>query len=264
MQDHGPEPPQATPPRERLADAPAPEAPGKLPVPTHASPGDVSTVQKSRPSQTFQAPPDAPLASIQRQLNPQAVDEGASIGARLADPAFILTELGPLPADLWDLLGQPRPAPEMHKPLSGVPTQLAESGVPDQRQGGKNTPGTGRWVETLPASQAPVQRAFYAETAAPSWLAPEPGRKTGPAGVLTRNAETPLPSPSGAAPAPAFEQIQREPIEIGEVPPPVQTEPHGSGTGTGQGGEVNLDELARRVYTDVRARLAVEWERLRR
>jgi hypothetical protein len=272
MQDPGPEPLQAMPSRERPADAPVPDAPGELPAATHASPGDASTAQQSRPSQPVQSPPDAPLASIQRQLNPRSSDEsarlekpeGASIDAGPGAPAYIPTELGPLPADLWDLLGQPRPAPEMHKPLSGGPTQLAESGVPDQRRGGENTPGTGRWVETPPASQAPAQRAFHAETAAPSRLAPVPGRKTGPAGVLTGNAKTPPPPLSVAAPAAAFEQIQRKPIEIGEVPPPAQAEPPASGTGTGQGGEVNLDELARRVYAEVRARLAVEWERLRR
>jgi hypothetical protein len=272
IQDPGPEPPQAAPPVERSADAPVPDAPGELPAPTHTSPGDASTAQQSQPSQPFQAPPDAPAASIQRQFNPQAGDEsarfkkpeGASIGVRPAAPAFIPTELGPLPADLWDLLGQPRPAPEMGRFPSGGPTQLAESGVPDQGPEGGDSPDAGRRMETLPASQALVQRSFHAEVAAPSQMAPESGRKTSPAGTLTGRAETPPPSLSGAAPAPMFEQIQRRPAEFGEAPPPAQAEPSGSGTETGQGGEVNLDELARRVYAEVRARLAVEWERLRR
>lgn len=272
LQDPGSEQPQATPPRERPADAPIPEVPGESPAPTLLGLGDASTAPQSQPSPPSQAPPDAPLASIQRRLNPQSGSqsarfkkpEGSPIDADLAAPAFVPTGLGPLPADLWDLLDQPRPAPERRRSPTGGQTQLAEAGVPDQGSEGENSPNAGRRTKTIPAPQALLQRAPHPVLAPPGQIASDPGEKTSPAGLATGRAETPLPSPSGAALAPSFENIQRRPAEIGEVPPPTQATPPGSGTGTGQEADVNLDELARRVYAEVRTRLALEWERLRR
>jgi hypothetical protein len=268
----GSEPPEAAPPWERLADSPTPEAPGVQPAPKSVSPGEAPIHPQSQASPQFKAPPDAPQASGQGRLNPRSGGEsapvkktgGPSSDAGLTAPAFIPTELGPLPADLWDLLELPRPAPEMRKPPSGSQAQLAESGVPDQGQEGGDSPNAGRRTETPRAPQALVQRAPHPEAAPPSRIASEAGRKTSPAGTLTGRAETSTPSLPRPTPAPSYENVQRRPAEIGEAPPPAQAEPSGPSMGASQGEDVNLDELARRVYAEVRARLAVEWERLRR
>jgi len=110
------------------------------------------------------------------------------------------TEIGPLPADLWRLIGEAPPEPEMaeHKEK---PARLPDKG------------------QALPG--APAEPAVQRQAAEPS---------------------SPAQTPSPSTASPAAPQAE----------------------GEGKGEKLDVDELSRRVYREVKRRLAVEWERIRR
>jgi hypothetical protein len=127
------------------------------------------------------------------------------------EPGLVPTEIGPLPEDLWNLVGAPTPpvtnAAPTKRPASGEVLKLEE-------QSSLNS-------ASFPASQ--------------------PGQ-TGQSPLVQRQANP----PEGAAPASS---------------PPAT----GKGTVEEQAGEdINIEELARQVYSELKHRLGLEWERLRR
>ena len=131
-------------------------------------------------------------------------------------------QIGPLPADLWHLIGESPP----QGPPETAPSQ----------------PGA---VTT--DREAAVKRA-----------------------VAAAEAPTAPPAPAGlqqpAAQGGASTLIQRLPDEAGME----AGEAGGAGTETvapsaegGPGEEPDVDELARRVYAEIKRRFSVEWERVR-
>ena len=117
-----------------------------------------------------------------------------------------MTEIGPLPVDLWELIGESPPAVRPQPMQTASP---AASGMPVQRES----------------------------------LAPQNGKKIpeAPAGFVQRQVEPGAAVSQGAS---------------------------GAADSASQAGqpqaEIDMDELARRVYGEVKKRLALEWERMRR
>jgi hypothetical protein len=128
----------------------------------------------------------------------------------IKEPELIETELGPLPADLWELIGEsPQPTPSRTRQTTASAT--LEEKIPEERR----SPGSQEGDRVVPLGL--VQRQ--------------------PAEPPAAEQET---ATSTSAGAPAMEGTAKPPAEI------------------------DMDELAMRVYGEVKKRLALEWERLRR
>lgn len=209
-------PPEAQPEEEQVRSALQRVASGQ---PTHSS---VELVAPRRPrppaparprGQTKATPPEASQIepdSIPASESPGPVPQASETepGPETADA--VPTEIGPLPADLWQLLGQ---APPPSQPAADSPETVM------------------RAIET-------------AET-------------TGQASVET-SAESVSPPAS-----PPSVQRQAAPVTKAETEPaPGRTEAE-AGDKESEPSQVDVDELARRVYSDIKRRLSVEWERVR-
>lgn len=176
--------------------------------------------RRQRPTLPPRTPaPAAPPVQTQRESN------GGSSKPPAAPPqAFVPTEIGPLPGDLWEILGAPTPAaaPAATAPAPAAPTQTSV-------------------MRAIAAAESqPPQPTFrngdgpHAEAIQRAESAPEQSRPTS-----TATAGSGVPSRTATA----------------------QEGQSGQGTEGGEQGEVNVDELARQVYHEVRRRLSVEWER---
>jgi hypothetical protein len=131
--------------------------------------------------------------------------ENASAGILMASEE-VETEIGPLPVDLWELIGE---SPQAAQPQSSQTASPATSGKPVQRES----------------------------------FSPQNGKKMPEA-------------PTGF--------VQRQPAEPGAAgDQPVAAAAAESQASQPQA-EIDMDELARRVYGEVKKRLALEWERMRR
>lgn len=201
---------------------------------------EVVTPRRPRPNlpertpaavQAFPAPETRPAESAAPGLPPQGTSAEA---AQPASPEMVPTEIGPLPADLWQLIGQTppsAPAPEAGQPVGNPPAHAAPAGAasapapvvqlmpqPPER--------------SQPAQAEPVQRQVAKAPVSVIPITTE-SQDSPPAGVLQM----------AEAQAPA------------EASPAQPTEP---------APEVDVDELTRRVYQEIKRRLSTEWERMRR
>jgi hypothetical protein len=166
------------------------------------------------------------------------------------------TEIGPLPSDLWTLLGQTPPAPV---PVAGGAQATTEPPA----------------VPSSPAAKGPVAAATPSTVNGPL-LAGAPSAET----IMRAIAEAERPSPlvseevQPRSSQPATEHPQPQPLpsqlppspEVStSAPPSVQREVTTDDTvevSEAEGGAgVDVDKLARQVYAEVRRRLASEWER---
>jgi hypothetical protein len=206
-----------------------------------AKPSDSSVELILPRRQRPQMPPrtSPPAVQTQRENN----GNGGTPAAPDAPKAFVPTEIGPLPGDLWEILGASVPTTT---PTASAAAATTPVSVPTSAPG------------SSPAPQAAVMRAVAAAES--------------PAPLPT----TPSSYPNGNGFHAYSEAIQRAEEASGQSRP-TSTATVGSGVpartasaqegGTEQGGaggeqgEVNVDELARQVYVEVKRRLAVEWER---
>ena len=191
-----------------------------------------STIETLAPRGPRPAPAERPALRQVRRTAPPAAEatEPRSEGSELqpgADNPLIETPIGPLPADLWSLIGEP---------------------VPQNAEARGQTPG----VQTASATQpqmAPAPRQTMVPAA--------PAR--GPAVIQRIVAEPPveeesLPAQEETPAADATESAAEPPVDRGAEP---QDREEASPA-------VDLDELARRVYDEVKHRLAMERERSQR
>jgi hypothetical protein len=160
--------------------------------------GSSETVRKLRP------PAEAAQSAMQRQVD-------TSPGNESVEPGVVPTEIGPLPGDLWNLVGAPTP------PV----TNAAPQGRPALNE-------ISRWEE-----QSPVTGADPAAS---------PLSQSGQAQVVQRQVASPATAEPGSAAPPA-----------GEAASEKQT-----------GDDMDIEELARQVYNELKHRLGLEWERLHR
>ena len=160
-----------------------------------------------------------PAAALQRAASP--APEPTQPAADTPGPARLIdTEIGPLPADLWGLVGQPAPPAAKPLPAPTAPADAVQRTVIINDFETRVTPST----PGANGGQTPAQ-------------GPQSSQSTGgEAGEDFSIAEqqTARPTPAGQ--------------------PPATQAPAGP----------DLDEIARQVYAEVKNRLQVEWERLRR
>jgi hypothetical protein len=167
----------------------------------------VEILSPSRPR-----PPQVDLPPAKASIQRQSQDSHASKEVSEASP--VNTVIGPLPADLWWLLGQ--------KPPSAVP-----------------------------ASQPDIQRTIQPDQ---KQLLPEQSN--------IANSHTPAEQPVEAPAMPSAIQrqmVSNEPLQSSQQGPASPTRAEE----IGHMELPDLDDLARRVYAEVRRRLAAEWERRR-
>ncbi|MFQ5401123.1 MAG: hypothetical protein ACE5E7_16185 [Anaerolineae bacterium] len=129
-------------------------------------------------------------------------------------PDTVPTEIGPLPADLWQLLGQEPPTKQK---------------APDMV------------TRAIAAAEAPAKPAALA------WPEVEDTRQV-------------IPPPVQRTAAPAEEAVAETPASTAESPP---ASPQEAAAEEGEAAEIDVDELARRVFGQLKRRLSVEWERAR-
>jgi hypothetical protein len=195
--------------------------------PRPAPPGPMQTVQ--RKVDGGQAPKEPAPPLLPGELSPEAAPPASiqtSLAARppAAQPAaasrLIPTQAGPLPADLWDLLGEKPPEPEQPsvEPAAG---EKSDQPAP---------------LQSNAASQASaVNQASTSAVRLP--VSPGPA-------LIQRKLEDVPPPPETVNPA--AESTAQKPAEKAAAP------------------KIDVDDLARQVYSELKRRLAVEMERLRR
>jgi hypothetical protein len=184
--------------------------------PTREKDPEVELAEKAAPFAHDQAPskPEHEPSAAAPGIEISAEDfESASDGVLMASQevageAHLMTEIGPLPIDLWELIGE---SPQSAQPQPMQSASPATSGKPAPRE--SLAPQNVKKIPEAPAGFVQRQPA-------------EPGTA----------ASTGISGAAGAAESQA-EQPQAE---------------------------IDMDELARRVYGEVKKRLALEWERMRR
>jgi hypothetical protein len=170
---------------------------------------------------------DAASAEGQGEETVQRAVPGAGSGQEEGDGQdLVATGIGPLPSDLWTLIGEPSPVVEKPEEVSRPPMQ--------------------------PSLAPAIQKAETGAARPEKNAIPEMG----------------IASSRGESPA-SLPQVQRagEPDQQDEPPPATRKDtdrPAEAANPAQQPAGPDLDELARQVYADLKRRMAVELERLRR
>ncbi|MFZ0548384.1 MAG: hypothetical protein WAM60_23250 [Candidatus Promineifilaceae bacterium] len=164
---------------------------------------------------------------------PETANQPAPIQRQTADPDTVHTEIGPLPGDLWQLLGQAPPSEKKigtERPSSQTTTQAAAVDLLTQPV----------MSETAVSPTAPtIQRQVIEEDSPPPPKA-EPSRR-----VETMTAP-----------------IQRASIDSGSAGETADGgEAETNGAGKEETGKPEIEELTRQVYQRIKRYLAVERER---
>jgi hypothetical protein len=148
----------------------------------------------------------------------------------IAIPHMIPTEIGPLPADLWELVDERPPNTPEPRHSAGLGSLSGET--------------FSGWVERRPDSEEdqPALLAGLGEVLRPAIQA------DGPASEIVQTAHLPL----------EIEEEEEQPAVESASQPPV-----GDGKAT-QPEQADLARLVQQVYAEIRRRLALEWERSRR
>lgn len=211
----------------------------QAPKPDEATESKIEVLQPSRPPPNF---PRGPAGRAEGTTQAQRTSKGEvpvinnelneTRGTHIPSEQ-VGTEIGPLPADLWALIGKTAPGSRQRQP------ERMDQTLPDQ--------------PTKPTEADPIHQAIRE--------AEKPARQ----GTSIGRVIEPEPVPMPIMPAP-----QQSPI-VDRFVPPVQraavTETETQApeeTGSEAQEEVDIDALARRVYPEIRRRLAIDWERTRR
>jgi hypothetical protein len=172
--------------------------PPRRPRPVPASAGSNIVARENVPP-----PAEQPSQGVlQRQAD-------TSRRSKTAKPGVVPTEIGPLPEDLWSLVGAESPVERIERPQ--------EPPAP---------------IETSKWEQSSTSTGLPASPSGPVSLAPVVQRQ------VARGATA---GPASAPPSAGGDDSEKQ---------------------TGQ--DVNIEELARQVYSELKHRLGLEWERLRR
>ena len=195
-----------------------------------AKPSD-SSVELILPRRQRPTPPASP---VQRQPE----NKGNGNGTRTPPQAFVPTEIGPLPGDLWNILGQP------------TPTMAGVAEAPPVSSG------------TQPA----IMRAIAAAEQSTTTIAPPTYTTYAPQRAVN-GGPPPIQRVEGEQTAASNQAQPTTVATVGSGVPPVTGNAPGGEPGAASqekaegAGEVNVEELARQVYSEVKRRLSVEWER---
>lgn len=212
--------------------------------------------------------PRRPRPPAQRPTAPRGTTATPTIAP---EPSMVQTAIGPLPSDLWDLIDEPVP---------GVPQPVPQLG--DREQSRSDGPALTALAHPspiptaesdgppLPHSHQPsrhVERTDEQTRSAPDAAdtTPVTQRRSGePAGGLPREPRAPT---AGApmiqrtlAPSASAMPVTAPPSEMaGPSAPPDDREAQASEDEPAPG--IDVAELARRVYAEIKRRLSVERER---
>ncbi len=206
---------------------PAPARKETLPVQRQESPDVPHPAEETEPATVIVPPPGETLKREAAPVRPEVKP--------------IQTEIGPLPSDLWGLIGQPQP--------SAPPAQVR--------------PVRQSVLQRHVTENEPVQRESSRQAAPPEMphtISPE--EQPEEAGVPETEAyyEAVI-YPSGTADVEGPENVVQRAVEVSEITSEVESpSPGGEQAGPGP----NVEELAQRVYSEIRRRLSVEFERWRR
>lgn len=146
---------------------------------------------------------------------------------------MVQTAIGPLPGDLWELIGEP--VPSAGEPAEGSREKAREITIETQRPRSQRQ---GQSPDTKPVAERPMRVEAAKAPLKPPTSPPDatsPEHLTIPPATTVQRAEA---ATDGAM------EAQPETEETTD-------------------GSLDVDELARRVYGEVRRRLAVELERMR-
>lgn len=163
-------------------------------------------------------------------------------------PALVQTEIGPLPADLWHLLGRSPPGQE---PAEATPPQdtgqeatiadgnIADAAITDGR--------IARAVATAEAPPKPERPAIREIIPPVVQRVAAPGSAAEAGSLIQREPEEEQ-AETAATGSVTTESVATEAETAPETPAP----------------RIDVDDLARRVYAEIKRRLSTEWERARR
>ena len=198
---------------------------------------------------------------------------------QLPQPRQVQTEIGPLPEDLWQLLGEEPPGAEDDTtPTPAVSHPLPSQtglGEPEQRQPSPVQRSAPQELGSQPTTAQPaLPRPPEPSVEQPSDLASEQQFSIQRAIAAAEHHPEPATGPTGQSSEPG----SRQPAPLGDVLPPIQRLSAGGpvlGSGPSRantsedagietGSEPDIDALARQVYGQLRRRLEIELERLHR
>ena len=221
------------------------------PVPLHGS-GRIQRAAANR---------DSAPAQDQRHIAVSTQENSLNDSDGIVD-----TAIGPLPADLWTLIDEPVP-----------PTVRRQSNLP--RDTAMSSPGSAGPVPTV--TQMHTTNPSATETDNFSRPFSDTGERINTLQKPGRVPSSRSPEPVRPVITPATASVPQQPAHIQRVAVPERSEDQTSsveqsqsrnstGTETGQEQEqtrtdsgVDIDDLAQKVYAEVKRKLTVEWERLR-
>jgi hypothetical protein len=177
---------------------------------------------------------------LQRKNAPPA-DTLAQQGATPA--AFVETEIGALPADLWQIVGE-RP------PATTIQRQVEATGVTERP---RTDDGHLAHTSATPSERAPsIEKTVRPHGAARMDNVP----------AMQKSAQSNRQSDRDATPsdnAPRVEMVASAPVTV-EPTASIQRE-SAPASDSAEGEEVDTDALAHAVYQQIKRQLSVEWER---
>lgn len=218
-------------------------------------------------------PPRRPRPPAQRPTEPRA---STATPSTAPEPSMVQTAIGPLPSDLWDLIDEPVPDVPQPAPHLGDRGRLADRApLPTVDSDGPSLPGP-----HPPSRHVEHTGKETRSTPGPADTTPASQRRAGEPtrGMFSEPRETtrahPAEAHNGAAAAAGAPVIQRTLAPAAGTAMPVTTPssqiagpsaPPGDTDAQAAEGEeapgIDVAELARRVYAEVKRRLSVERER---
>jgi hypothetical protein len=232
----------------------------------HPSDSTIEVVTPRRPRPTSAKLPTEPASSPTVIKHKQPEDGGETPtmvqpkgeikpgSVTPSEHSLVQTEIGPLPSDLWDLIGQ-SPPQETNTPPTPTVQKTAEE-----------PPGSVPTVVSAGQTDQPtIQRAITQESGQSS-QGVDPNILTDP--TILRDTPIVETSVSGSVPSAIPGTIQRTavrstPASPTQAPTRAPTEPEGAEGGEEEGEEVDIDALAKQVYAALKRRISIEWERHR-
>ena len=160
------------------------------------------------------------------------------------EPETIPTEIGPLPSDLWGLIGHTPPSQIAdHQRMPSISSRT-EAVIPHHKEISDS-----RYSEPMSSDDHPINKAnTIAQRAVET-------------GLSTQSPSKPSISDEGFIQVP--EIIQRQSESAPETASTANDDSERSAGDTPTGDQIDVDKLARQVYVEIKRRISIEWERMR-
>jgi len=160
------------------------------------------------------------------------------------EPETIPTEIGPLPSDLWELIGHAPPSQTAdHHRMPGISSRT-EAVIPYQKETSDSQYSEPKSSDDHPINQENTIAQRTVETVV-STLSPS------------------KPSISDESFIQVPEIIQRQSESAPETASTARDDSESSTSAPQPGDQIDVDMLARQVYVEIKRRISIEWERMR-